>query len=276
MFWVILIILIIVIFIFIKNHKTLTYSCVCLFTGAPKVGKSWLALRETKKQYNKALFRYYIKRYLLRKNIEKPLLYSNIPLTIPHVPVDDDLLLRKKRYRYGSVVYVGEVSLVADSMCYNNQTINEQLQLLLKLFGHETRGGYLILDTQSVSDNHFSVKRCLDRHFMVYGRKLKWLPFFGVLQVRELAYSEDNQSAVNSFNEDIEESMKWLIVSKRVWKWYDRYCYSCFTDDLPVADNVLPKDKNRCLKQPYPPTIRKFKTLSVERSDINEKSIQEV
>ena len=262
--WILLVVVVIVLFLVIKNHKTLTYSCVALFTGAPKTGKSWLAVRETRKKYKKQLFKYYWNKFVLRNDIEKPLLYSNIPLRIPHVPIDNDLLLRKKRFRYGSVAYVGEVSLVADSMTYSDMTINEQLQLLLKLFGHETHGGYLILDTQSVSDNHFAIKRCLDRHFMIYDRVMKWLPFFGVLKVRELAYSEDNQSAMNSFNEDIEDSMKWLLVSKRVWKWYDRYCYSCFTDDLEVKEDEVCYSSLDSLKQPYPPTIRKFKTLKLE------------
>lgn len=263
MFWVILIVVLIIIILCVKNHKTLRYACICLFTGAPKTGKSWLAVRELKKKYRGVIWKWRYNKYILRKDIEKPLVYSNIPLRLPHVPITNDLLLRKKRPRFGSVWYVGEVSLVADSMCYNDMTINEQLQLLLKLFGHETHGGYLILDTQSVSDNHFAIKRCLDRHYFVQDRILKWLPFVGVLKVREMAYSEDN-NVINNFDEDIEEKMKWLIVSKSIWKLYDRYCYSCFTDDLEVVDNVVELSKTDSLKQPNPPTIRKFITLKIQ------------
>lgn len=273
--WLLIVLLFIVfIFCLAKNQKKIHDGCINMFCGAPKTGKDWLCIWKGVCKYNVVKLKYYIKKYIFMKDIEKPLLYCNIPLTLAHVPVDNDLLLRKKRYRFGSVVILVELSLVADSMCYNDYTINEQLQLLYKLFGHETHGGYLYANTQNPADNHFSVKRNMDRYIFIY-RTIKWIPFIGIFKVREMAYSEDNQSAMNVFNEDIEETMKWLVVPKKVWKWYDYCCYSCFTDNLPVADNVLPKDKKRYLKQPYPPSIRKFKTLKIEEKKESEKNENE-
>ena len=67
---------------------------------------------------------------------------------------------------------------------------------------------------------------------------LKWLPFFLVVTVREERYSEDGL-AINTYGEDVEDSLKRVIVSKKVWKLFDCYCYSILTDNLPVADTVI-------------------------------------
>ena len=66
-----------------------------------------------------------------------------------YVPLTDDLLLRKKRFVYGSVIYVQEASLVADSQLIRDMDINERLMLFNKLIGHETKGGVIIYDTHS-------------------------------------------------------------------------------------------------------------------------------
>ena len=46
----------------------------------------------------------------------------------------------------------------------------------------------------------------------------------------------DNTS--NDFSEDVEESLKTVIVPKRTWKLFDCYCYSALTDHLPVEDTL--------------------------------------
>lgn len=76
--------------------------------------------------------------------MEKPLLYSNIPLAVDgFTPLTLDLIQRKERFRYGSVIYVCESSLVADSMSFKDPLLNENMLLLNKLIAHETRGGYI-------------------------------------------------------------------------------------------------------------------------------------
>ena len=64
------------------------------------------------------------------------------------------------------------------------------------------------------------------------------LPFFILLYVREYDYSFDTGSEVNIQSQDIEETLKPILIPKRVWKYFDAYCYSALTDDLPVEDKV--------------------------------------
>lgn len=233
-----------------------------LTTGGVKTGKTMLsvhlAIRTLRKQRMKVRFQNFMtKLFRLKKPLkDMPLLYSNIPLSVPYVPITQDLLERRARFVYGSVIYVCESSLVADSMSYKDDFVNEQLLLLNKLIAHETKGGYLFYDTQAIGDNHYAIKRCLSTYFYIH-HSIKWVPFFVIAYVRELKYSDDN-SAVNTFDEDVEETLKMVLVPKKVWKIYDCYCYSILTDHLPVVDNVT---KAQTLKAREIFSFKKFKNL---------------
>lgn len=245
-----------------SKFKVPKIPCVALVTGGVKSGKSTLSVYLAIQTYNRVHRRWKIRSFfqtLLHKKVdEEPLLYSNIPLAVPYVPISLELLQRKVRPRYGSVAYVNEASLVADQMLYKNDELNERLTLFNKLFGHETCGGVLIYDTQCVHDVHYSVKRSLSSYIYVHHLE-KRLPFFLVAQVREERYSDDT-GVVNSYNEDVENSLKKVLIPKRVWKKFDAYCFSCFTDGLPVADNVI--EDSADLKARSIVSFRQYKTIN--------------
>lgn len=217
-----------------------------LVTGGVKTGKSTLSVRLVYKLIRQQRRKVWILNHILHPILgwlpgigkkfakrPRPLVYSNIPLNMPYVPVTKDLLLRKSRFVYGSIIYLCESSLVADSMSFKDEIVNEELLLFNKLIAHETKGGTLIYDTQSVSDNHYAIKRCLNSYFYIHHKLV--VPFFVILYVREMIFSEDN-NAVNAVNEDVEASLRMVVVPKRTWKLFDCYCYSALTDDLPVEE----------------------------------------
>lgn len=225
-----------------------------LITGGIKTGKSMLSVRMVYKTWKKQCLRVKIFNFLHRlfpkskkfnKSLPKPLIYSNVPLNLPYVPLTQELLERRERFVYGSVCYLCEASLVADSMSFKDIYANEQLLLLIKLFAHETKGGSIFLDTQSVSDLHYGFKRNLSSYFYIH-HNIK-LPFFVLLYVREMKYSDDG-SAVNTIEDDLETGLQWVLVPKKTWKLYDRYCYSVLTDHLPVYDTVVDNDSLSDLK----------------------------
>lgn len=230
-----------------KLFKIPMLSNMVLVTGGVKTGKStmtvWLAWRAYRKQYRKYWISnniiYPIAR-LFTKNVkkrEKPFFYANIPISCKNfVPLTTSLLRRQKRFAYGSVIYICEASLVADSMTFKDSALNESMLLFNKLIAHETKGGMVFYDTQSIQDCHYAVKRCLSQYFYIH--HLIKIPFFCIAYVREMHYSDDSNTT-NVFNEDIEDTMKRVIIPKRVWKMFDCYCYSCMTDDLLVVDNVV-------------------------------------
>ena len=126
------------------------------------------------------------------------------------------MLLRQEKIKEGSVVYLGEFSLVANSRLGQKNTtkyskvdydeINEQLLLFTKLCGHQWNGK-LVVDSQTISDVHYSVKRVLSNYLYIH-HSINLL-FHKVLFVREMIYSDDNNS-INTTSEDVEEKLKWL------------------------------------------------------------------
>lgn len=251
-----------------------------LITGGIKTGKSTLSVHMVNRLYTRQLIKFYIKGFLLRvvkflkikkfKNVplpEKPLIYSNIPLKRDYVPLTNDLLLRKTRFVYGSVVYVCESSLFCDSQSFKNDEVNERMLLLNKLFAHETKGGFLVYDTQSISDNHYAVKRTLSTYLHIH-HTIK-IPFFCLMWLQELHYSEDG-SRINTFDDDAENKLQLIIVPKSVWKQFDCYCYSVLTDKLKVDNNVVKKSKVKSLKAKKIISVKKFKTIETE---VNENEI---
>lgn len=271
-----LIIGIILLILILWLFKIPKMGTVVMITGGVKTGKSMLAVRTVIKKYRMAMLKYYIKRglfFLLRRKApEKPLIYSNVPLAMPYVPLTEDLLTRKTRFRYGSVIYCCEASLIADSMSFRDMDLNERLLLFNKLIGHETRGGCIIYDTQCINDNHYAVKRCLSNYFYIHSA-IKWVPFVCLLRVKEYIYSDD-KSTINVEEKDIEESMKLVIVPKSTWRKYDCYCYSVLTDSLPVETiqriPVKTKASGLYLRQRYDlkarkiVSFKKYKTLEVQ------------
>ena len=272
MIWLVLVVGLIVIIFLTRKFKKPKISCMALVTGGVKAGKSTfscaLALSKYKSQVRKVRFANFFRRIFRKELFEKPLLYSNVPLNCEYVPLTDDLLLRKQRFVYRSVIYAQEASLIADSQLIKNLDINQRLLLFNKLIGHETKGGYLIYDTQCINDNHYSVKRCISEYFYVHDT-IKWIPFILLCHVRELRYSDDGQE-INVYEGDVEESMRTVLVSKRVWKMFDAYCYSVLTDHLPVASDVVEGRDLLDLKARKIVSFRKYKNggaADVEQND---------
>lgn len=152
------------------------------------------------------------------------------------------MLLRKERFNYKSVVLLSESSLIANSQDYKDNDINTQMSLFIKLFRHETKGGFCFIETQNLNDNHYAVKRGISRYLWIYSM-IKWIPFVNVYKVREMLYSDSDTSINNNFDTDVEDSTKIVITSKKVFKLYDTYTYSLLTDSLPV-NNELTKSTN--------------------------------
>ena len=245
-----------------KHFKVPKIACVSLTTGGVKSGKSTFSVYLAISTYKRIHRRWKVRKVfqtLFNKPIdEEPLLYSNIPLSVPYVPITLDLLQRKIRPRYGSVAYVNEASLLCDQMLYKDDELSERLTLFNKLFGHETCGGYLVYDTQCIGDVHYAVKRSLSNYFYVHHLE-KRIPFFLVAKVREERYSDDTGTITNTYSEDVEDNLKTVIIPKSVWKKFDAYCFSVLTDSLPVSDNVLKGTTD--LKAREIVSFRKFKTI---------------
>lgn len=271
MIWFILILIALLIcyIIFRKKFKKLHLDNLTLITGGVKTGKTALAVKLALKDYKKRLFKYKVRslfqRILKKKVDEKPLIYSNIPLNCEYSPFTLDIALRRKRMNYGSVVLISESALFASSIDIKDKDINQELTLFYKLFGHETHGGSLYIETQDLNDNHYSARRSMSRYLWIQ-RSIK-LPLIVLAKCRELAYQDNLGAVSNVFSDDVEETTRWIVYSKRVWKKYDRYTYSILTDDLPKSNLVIEGDTRKDLKS-YSIVSLPFKSDYSMKSDL--------
>lgn len=244
-FWIIILIVVgvVLLYLYLKHWKRLKISNVYFVSGAVKTGKTFVSVALAVKTYKKNLRRFYITYPLLRlklflakeeynEKIYKPMLYSNIKLRyVKHNAFTKDILLRQVRIPNKSVVLLDETSLIADSMLFKDNKINIELLLFFKLFGHYSHGGTCVCNSQTISDNHYSLKRAMGRYLYVYNRTK--FPFFTRMLAVERIYSDDANN-VNLVEGDLEDSQKKLLFLNRYYRYYDCYCYSVFTDDLTI------------------------------------------
>ena len=256
-------IIIFIIYLIIKKRtKKPKYNALITIDGSVKTGKTtlgvYIALKEIKKRQKQWKIKAFFQKLFKKEISEKPLLYSNIPIAYKHgyVELTKEILTRQKRINYGSVVFISEASLVSDSQDFKDQLRNEQQTLFYKLFGHETKGGLCIIDTQQIGDLHYSVKRAIGQYFYIHHNTK--LPFFMILKVQENRYSEDGTTIVVE-QKDTEEKLKSIIIPKSIWKKFDAFTYSKLTDNLPIEQRLIqPKD----LKTNYIVSFRNFKTIN--------------
>lgn len=237
-------------FFVFRKMKKINLGAVTTVVGGVKSGKSAVSVHLAIRQYRRNHFSWRVKRFfckLFRRSLpEEPLLYSNIPLAkYPYVPLTTDVLLRKKRIRYKSVILMDEASLIADSMLIKDQKTSAELLLFCKLIGHESRGGNLIINSHCISDLHFAMKRTTSTYY--YINDLRKFPFICVSHCREERYSDDG-STINVYNEDVSETMLNIWFPKSVFKLYDCYAFSVLTDSLRVSSDVVRHSKKDSLK----------------------------
>lgn len=251
MWLVVLLIVALAVFVAIrirKHFKMLSpLGTITVCTGAVKTGKTTLAVYLAVKSYKKALRAWRIGR-LFDRSCPQPLLYSNIPLSIPYVPVTTDILLRKVRIVPKSVMLLDEASLVADSQLIKDNVVNKQLLKFFKLYGHYSHGGTLVLDTQSISDLHYAIKRCINNYLYIQ-RTYQFFPFVLAMNVLEQRYSDDG-TVISADTKDTDDNVKRVLVPKSTWRKFDTYCYSVLTDNLPFSDKEIQADTLKAVKIP--------------------------
>lgn len=206
---------------------------------------------------------------------EEPLFYTNAQCSFsklggrPHKldknirAITHDLLLRRKRFAYKSVMWITEASLFADNMFYNDQDKNIQLALFCKLFGHETKNGSMYLSTQNVQDLHYAFKRVC-ANFYFNQKKINILNLFCVVWTREMI---SNDLGANNFNDDMDTTTRKVLVPFWWFKRYNPYQFSVFTDDLEIEQTLQDFTNMICsFNDKYNEFAYASRVLALERS----------
>lgn len=292
---------VLVLWFFIFKVKHLKTPDVYMVDGGVKVGKSLVAVKLAVTQYRKNLIRYYIgnafikffnifrklRKKKLRNLLEKPMLYSNMPLyKVKYNYLNLSIIELKVRCPYKSVFLLDEASLIADSMSAYGMTkadkelvnyINEKLTLFLKVgVSHGHHGGSCFYNSQNVVDLHFAFRRCTSTYLFI--SKNRKFPFFCLMDCRELVHDESND-VQNVYHKDVDSENKPLFVSKRWYKYYDRYYLDVLFKNLPLlvdydVKKVHPmnhQDLKRILTLGNYQLLRDYNLDQAKKENINEK-----
>lgn len=279
----IIVAVLLIVYLFYRfKFKRIVTNCVCLLTGAPKTGKDELQNDLAPHAYRVAHFVWWFKTKVLRKKSEEPLFYCNYDFSFglcksvwdkysdrykkahpykPH-PLDknirmltEDVLLRNKRVAYKSVISITEATLVNDNMLSISvggkedkeatKVVNINLTLFYKLYGHESHGGRLYMNSQNILDLHYAPKRVSSSYYFIQKRKRVWwlLGLFDVLYLREMINSD--MGGINNFETDVDDTMKLYVIFRPwVFKRYNCYEFSRYTDSLDIDNTIYdPKSK---------------------------------
>ena len=265
MVWLIIIIAVLVfLFIMYRRSKRWRPDTICMINGANGTGKSLLSVNRAMRDFRKSHNIWWRRQNIwlkvpfinnlmkIKPNEEEPLLYSNIPLYSDrkhnilfkyYVPLNDDIIYRRKRPRYHSVLLWDDCSIMATSMDYKDKELSNKMSFFIKMIRHELKGSNrnlfgshcsLYINTQSKNDTHFSIDRFVNQ--VMYIMKSVNIPFFKIVWVRDLLLID---SVENNFKDDIKHdlSSRWLLIPKSTFNKYDSYSYEFLSHDLPILDN---------------------------------------
>lgn len=261
--WLILLILIligvVVVYVYFKL-KQLRLNSINMVCGGVGAGKSitslYLAIKQNKKEIRLWYIKNAIRKVFKKEHLEKPLLYSNIPIfNYPYVEITNDLLMRDNvRFNYRSTILLDEASLIACSLDYKAEWSNN-LHEFIKLVRQSTKGGMVFINTQSKNDMHYSFDRSIDS--VLYITKAFNVPFVRLCWVRDVTIMDNMQ---NVFYDDIQEdnTSRLLIIPKSYYNKYDSYALSKLTDDFKPKNDIINRGKKKPYKRFYIPAFHKW------------------
>lgn len=267
---IVIVVVLIIVFLIIRPYF-IKYDTVIAFTGGLGSGKSFMstkvAIRELRKNRIKTFF-YNIKQFIMRRpRLQKPLLYSSIPLRISKnemsVKLTADMLTLQEGFIKGSIVFIDEVDVFANQFAFANHNViecqskkdikakqegstdydsglfDEEIRLFRHLYSSEACECKLIVNTQATSNITTIIRRRMNTVF-VLSKFRKWripiLSWFIVpytVEVRNITITDE---ITNTSEGNTEDNMRIHIGLMPFRKIYDTHCYRHRADTIPLNE----------------------------------------
>ena len=202
MFIFVLIIVFIVCLVLAKKHYSIKYDTVIGFSGGLGSGKSYESVKLSIKLLNrnrKAVRRknFWTKFFNLKRPLlEKPLLYSSIPVRISRkewsIPLTSNHLLLVDKQVPRSITFIDEIGSFINQREYNH--INgSNFDEFIRFYRHYHLGGYLIVNDQASGNIVNFARRRMNHIYNLFDFK-PFLHFFYSYKVRLINISDDIKS----------------------------------------------------------------------------------
>lgn len=263
----------VILFIIIKPYF-IKYDTICGYTGGLGSGKSFMssltAVRLLKKNRLRTWF-YNIKQRILRRPLlEKPLLYSSIPIRISKKEMSKvltaDMLTLQESLVKGSVVYIDEVDVFANQFAFGNHNIiecaskkeltakregkedydsglfDEFMRLFRHLWSSPACESRMIVNTQATSNITTIIRRRMNTVFVLSRFRIhkvpilchlpfiSWLFRFYTVECRNITITDE---ITNTSDGNTEDNMRIVFGFMPLRKLYDTHCYKHRADTIP-------------------------------------------
>lgn len=265
------------------------YDTVIGFTGGLGSGKTFesvnVAIRELKKNRLKTNIYNIIARIFGRERLERPLLYSSIPVRVSKHEYSEILtaqqLLLQENINRGSIVFIDEVDVWANQFAHANPNVIEILSKRdigkptefdegifdehMRLFRHYHSSPCcepkLVVNTQATGNIITIIRRRINTVYYQSQFRIYRLPILCLLpivrnfarvyyyRVREIAISDD---IVNTSDNNLTDNTRIRFGFCPVTRHYDTHCYSSRVKDIPISKSHVWHclKTNRLLKCP--------------------------
>lgn len=209
----------------ITSYRMNTYDTVVAFTGGLGSGKSFLSVQMAIRLLKRKRREVWWHNLFHKKDpLEKPLLYSSIPVRVSKkematVLTDDHLLLQKHIVK-NSVLLLDEIGGYCSQFDYrvvNSEVFDE----FVRFFRHYVQG-YLVCNDQCSENIVLHVRRRLNTVYNLMGFR-KWFFFFYTVKVRNISVSEEIKTIEE---QDTEDNMTTLFGLLPFFRRYDTHCYA--------------------------------------------------
>lgn len=222
--------------VILKRHR----ETITAYTGGLGSGKTFLSVRDALKCYAKLNRKYRIYCFLHpRKNVNKPVLYSNIPLRIKGklystMLTKEHLLLQESLVR-PCVVLLDEIGAFANQFDFKNDNVINTFDEFVRFFRHYTYSpyseSYMIVNDQCSENINLVVRRRLNKvHNLSNMLHIGPMVFY---YERMINISEEIKTIDDENDTQDSMSLRFLLCFNK--KHYDSHCYSGRYDSLPES-----------------------------------------
>lgn len=217
----------------------MNYDTVVSFTGGLGSGKSLISTQTAIKLLRKNRLKVFFHNIRHpRKKIERPLLFSSIPLRVSRrewaCALTQEHLTLESRLPEKCVVFIDEIDGYASQFDFKQANIIQNFDEFCRFFRHYTKGGYLVCNTQATDNLVLQIRRRMNTVYNLMHFK-KWFWLFYTVKVRNISISEEIKTIEE---ENVEDNMQTLFGMLPIFcRRYDTYCYSERYSTVPRAQN---------------------------------------
>ena len=230
--------IIFILWLFIKPY-VIKHDTVALYTGGLGSGKTLVGVTDSIRllRRNRLKIWWYNLLPWHKTKKEKPMLYSSIPIRISKKEMSIDLktehITLTERLNEKSVVFIDEVGLFLNSFVtvVNNKNV-KTVEEFATLFRHYTKGGYLVMTTQSTAKCNYVIRYCCNEAYVL--SDFNTIPLIHTIywhNIRHITLTDDIKT-IEEGNAEDNGSIHFGFFGRRK---YDTYAFSERYNTVPTG-----------------------------------------